>query len=70
MKERIVWALKHANGKGFLFASGCYLAPWIFSTRQEARKALRVEAIVNGLACYPVKILLQVKFGEVPERKA
>jgi len=58
------WALKFNDGRGFMTSSGCWLAPWIFSDREQARKAARA-ARDAGLKCKPVRIKIDVKFWEV-----
>jgi hypothetical protein len=58
------WALKYTDGRGFLSSSGCWLAPWIFSDREQARKAAR-EVRDAGLKCKPVRIKIDVRFWEV-----
>jgi hypothetical protein len=57
----LVWALKSKHG--LLFAQGCYVAPWIFSTREQARKAAR-DAREAKIECRPVKIKLTVIIEE------
>ena len=56
-----VWALKSKHG--YLFAHGCHIAPWIFTTRDRARKAAK-EAIAAKIQCVPARIKLMVVVEE------
>ena len=53
----LVWALKSKHG--LLFARGCYAAPWIFPSREQARNAAR-DVRDAKIECKPVKIKLTV----------
>lgn len=63
-KRVLVWALKSKHG--LLFARGCWVAPWIFPTRERARKAAK-EAREENILCSPVRIKLTVTIQEIVE---
>lgn len=39
--RRLMWGLRSRKSGRLLFASGCSIAPWSFSTREGARAAAR-----------------------------
>lgn len=61
--ERIVWALRKKDGSGLLFAAGCYLAPWTFRTRDQAKAEAR-RCAEHGLDVTAVKIRLGIYYFE------
>lgn len=67
MKQKAtVWALRDAGKieRPFLEAGGCWLAPWIFATREEARrKGLFYRG--HGFNLTPVRIEISIDVKEL-----
>ena len=62
--RRTVWALKRRDDGSFLFSTGCWMAPLIFSHRERARRAAR-EFREHFIECAPARIVLTVTVAEV-----
>jgi len=57
-QTRECWALRKRDGT-YLFADGCWVAPWIFGNREAARKTAR-ECRELGINFRAVRINLTV----------